>query len=332
MAKREVTSLGWLYPVIIAVIAVPTIGMGIYLAAHNRGWEMLACGSAILAVTLAAWPIAKAVEEAREANLHYINEFITPYNERMQQMSVMLNLISEQQLISDRTKQVAYRTRDRDTLRRAIHEEINEKDWEAGEALANDMANVFGYRQEADRFRKEIEQKRHGELRKQVGEGIAIIERHVRAEKWQDALAEAHKISQQFPADEQAHSLPKQVEDRRAQHKKQLQESFQDALNRHDNDGGIEILRKLDPYLTPAEAETMQEAARNLFKEKLNSLRTQFTLAVQDHNWLDAVRLGDQITTDFPNTRAAQEVREMMPALQKRLSEGTASAAQPVGT
>jgi hypothetical protein len=73
----------------------------------------------------------------------------------------------------------------------------------------------------------------------------------------------------------------------------------------------------------------MQETARNLFKEKLNSLRTQFTLAAQDHNWLEAIRLGDQIATDFPNTRAAQEVREMMPALQQRLNEGTASPAAP---
>ena len=326
MAKREVSSLAWLYPVVIALIAVPAIGAGIYLAATRGNWAMLACGCGVLGLTLAAWPIAKAVEESRESSTACIDDLINPLNERVQQMNVMLNLISEQQLISDRTKQIAYRTRDRDTLRRAIHEEINEKDWEAALALATDMEQVFGYRQEADRFRKEVEQKRSGDLRKHVGEGIAVIDRHVRAEKWQEALAEAHKISQQFPSDEQAHALPQQVEERRAQHKRQLLESFHDAINRHDNDGGIEILRKLDPYLTPAEAESMQEAARNLFKEKLNSLRTQFTLAAQDHNWLDAIRLGDQIITDFPNTRAAQEVRDVMPALQKKLNEGTGTS------
>ena len=62
----------------------------------------------------------------------------------------------------------------------------------------------------------------------------------------------------------------------------------------------------------------MQEPARNLFKEKLNALRTQFTLAVQDHRWNEAIALGDQIMRDFPNTRAAVEVREMMPALRQR--------------
>ena len=163
-------------------------------------------------------------------------------------------------------------------------------------------------------------------IRQHVNEGIAVIDRNVRAEQWQEALAAAHKLSQQFPADEQAHNLPQQVEDRRVQYKKQLIESWQDAINRRDIDGSIEILRKLDPYLTPQEAEAMQEPARNLFKEQLNSLRTQFTLAVQDHNWPDAIRLGDEIIRDFPNTRAAQEVREMMPALRQR-SEGAPETA-----
>ena len=92
--------------------------------------------------------------------------------------------------------------------------------------------------------------------------------------------------------------------------------------------GFADIVRSEGYYnLSTAQGAIEFEKARNLFKEKLNSLRTQFTLAVQDHNWLDAIRLGDQIGTDFPNTRAAQEVREMMPALQQRLSEGTAAPA-----
>jgi hypothetical protein len=239
----------------------------------------------------------------------------------MQQMNVLLNLISEQQLISDRTKQVAYRTRDRDALRRAIHEEIGEHDWEAALALAHDMEEVFGYKQEADRFRREIEGKHTETLRKQVGEAVSVVERHMRAEKWQDALAEAHRASQQFPTDEQAHNLPAFVEERRLQHKRQLSEGFREALARHDNDGAIEILRKLDPYLTPQEAEGMQETARNLFKEKLNSLRTQFSLAVTEHNGREALRLGEIIVRDFPNTRIAQEVRETMDSLRAKAAE-----------
>jgi hypothetical protein len=310
------------FGVALALIAAPTFFVGLYLAATNKGWAMLAAGCASIVAILVAYPLLRTLESSRDASIGCIDDMAGPLNERVQQMSMLLNQISEQQLISDRTKQVAYRTRDRETLRRAIHEEIAEKDWEGALALANDMESVFGYKQEAARYRKEIEQKHQEVLRREINEGVAGIERFIRAERWQEALAEAHKVAQQFPHDEQAHNLPHWVEERRASHKRQLIESWQEAINRRDIDGSIEILRKLDPYLTPAEAEAMQEPARNLFKEKLNSLRTQFTLVVQDHHWAEAIRLGEQITTDFPNTRAAQEVREMMPALRERHAAG----------
>jgi len=215
----------WLF-FLAGVAAAVALLVGIFLAVNQRSYAMLAAGLASVAAISVAVPIWRALETSREANLKCINDFTTPFTERMQQMSVLLNTISEQQLISDRTKAVAYRTRDRETLRRAIHEEINNKDWESALVLANNMEQIFGYKGEADRFRQEIAQKHHGEVRKQVQEGITVIDRHIRAEQWQDALAEAHKVSQQFPTDEQAHNLPQQVEERRVQHKRQLIESW----------------------------------------------------------------------------------------------------------
>ena len=315
-------------PVVLALVAVPTFLLGLYLAATGRGWAMLAAGCASLVAVAIAWPVWRAIESTRDAHVSGMNEFTGPFNERMQQISVLLNQISEQQLISDRTKQVAYRTRDREAVRRAIHEEINDKDWEAALALASDIEQVFGYKQEADRFRREIEHKRSGETRRLVGEGIADVERYIRIERWQDALAEAHKVAQAYPGDEQAHSLPQHVEQRRANHKKQLIESWQDAVNRRDIDGSIEILRKLDPYLTPQEAEAMQEPARNLFKEKLNALRTQLSLAIQDHKWREAYKLSETIIRDFPNTRIAHEVSERIEELRQRVVQEGAEEAE----
>jgi hypothetical protein len=316
------SSYTWLYGVALALVAAPTFGVGLYLAVTGKGWAMLAAGCASLVALAITYPLLQTIQSSRDASIGCINDMAAPLNERVQQMSVLLNQISEQQLISDRTKQVAYRTRDRETLRRAIHEEIAEKDWEAALVLANEMESIFGYKQEAARFRKDIEQKHQEVLRREINEGVAGIERFIRSERWQEALAEAHKVAQQFPNDEQAHNLPQWVEERRTSHKRQLIESWQEAINRRDIDGSIEILRKLDPYLTPSEAEAMQEPARNLFKEKLNSLRTQFTLVVQDHNWSEAIKLGETITRDFPNTRAAQEVRDMLPALRERHATG----------
>ena len=317
MDKRSAPSFTWIYGVVMVVAAAVFVA-GLVIAIRGGNWAMLAAGCASVVAVLVTWPLASAMEAFRAADQERLDTMILPFQERMQQMNVMLNQISEQQLISDRTKAIAYRAKDREVLRRAIQEEIAVHDWEMATALANDMERVFGYREEAQRFRHDIDARKTAELRKQIVEAVQVVDRHVRGERWQEALAEAHRIAQQWPGDEQAQRLPQQIEERRAGHKRQLIESWQDAIARRDVDGSIEILRKLDPYLSPQEAEAMQEPARNLFKEKLNSLRTQFSLAVTDHNWSEAVRVGEVMIRDFPNTRAAQEARDMLPALRQR--------------
>src|SRR4028119_1931189 len=124
-----------------------------------------------------------------------------------------------------------------------------------------------------------------------------------------------------FPDNEQVKNLPNEIDQRRQAHKKQLVDSWNDAVARHDVDGSIEILKQLDMYLTPAEAEGLQETARGVFKEKLNLLSKHFADAVRDHRWAEAVRVGDTISREFPNTRIAQEVREKMDALKQRAAE-----------
>src|SRR5438093_10622766 len=98
------------------------------------------------------------------------DEMANVLSERLQQISVMLNMISENQLLSDRAKSVAFREKDRDALRRAIQEEIGRHDYEAALVLADDIESVFGYKQEADRVRREIEDKRQDELNKQISD------------------------------------------------------------------------------------------------------------------------------------------------------------------
>ena len=72
----------------------------------------------------------------------------------------------------------------------------------------------------------------------------------------------------------------------------------------------------------------MQEPARNLFKEKLNSLRTQLSLAIQDHKWREAYRLSEVIIRDFPNTRIAHEVSDRMEELRQRVQNEGAEQEQ----
>jgi hypothetical protein len=233
----------------------------------------------------------------------------------------MMTLMSEQQLLSDRAKSVAFREKERDAIRRAIQEEIAHGNFEAAAALANEIEASFGLKQEADRFRQDISNRRADIVRKQISDAAAVIDRHCRAEQWQQATREAERLAELFPADEQARNLAVEVEKRRTNHKQQLIQAFQDARARNDIDGSIEIVKQLDIYLTPTEAEAYQEQVRGVFKDKLNNLRAQFSLAVHDQHWAEATKLGETIIRDFPNTQMAKEVREKMDALRQRAAQ-----------
>jgi hypothetical protein len=326
VAKRQSGSVVWIYWLCF-LISLVIFGFGLYLVLTQHVWSLLATGCACMIGVLVTWPLALSLAESRECGSRDLSEAMQPINERLEQFSIVLNLLSEQQLLSDRAKSVAFREKDREALRRAIQEEIGRHDFEAAWSLADEMEKGFGYKQEAERLRQQINE-RHGEIvRRQIGDVTGVIDRHVRAERWVDAHKEAERLLAQFPNNDQVRNIPADIHARREQHKNQLKQSFDEAVARKDTDGAIEILKKLDQYLTPAEAESMQETARSIFKAKLENLRTQFSVAVQDHNWPEAIRLGDVIIRDFPNTQMAKEVRERMSDLRERASEvATATA------
>src|SRR5205823_8064243 len=136
------------------------------------------------------WLCSIHMRAERQEGTRVWEAHIAPLNERLQYISVLLNQVSEQQLISERAKGIAFRENERDALRRAIREDMQRKDYDAAMMLANEIESVFGYKQEADRFREEIYNSRDLEVRKIVNEAMANIDRHCQAEQWTAALRE----------------------------------------------------------------------------------------------------------------------------------------------
>ena len=303
------------------LLSVIVLGVGIFLAVENRGLALAAAGAVCVVAVLVAWPVARAIAQSTEFESRRRQDLGTVLSERLQQLSVLLNVVSEQQLLSDRAKQVAFRDKDRDALRRAIKEDLSRKDWEAALALVTDMESTFGYKQEAEQYREEINKYRAEVVNREIQNIVGKIDNFCRHEKWTEALWESDRLHRHYPDNEQVRKLPQEIEVRRQGTKRHLLDAWNEAIARKDVDGSIEILKKLDLYLTRQEAESMQEAARGVFKEKLNQLGAQFTLAVQDKKYPEAVRVGEIITRDFPNSGIAREVRDLMESLRSRAGE-----------
>lgn len=326
-APSSPSNLNWIYPVV-SVAALAVFGVGLYLVLVNPSqnqWIMLAAGCVSLIAVGVTWPIAHALAALR-ADRAADAAGATRANERLDHLCTLMGRISESQLLSDRAKSVAFREKDRDAIRRAVNEEMSRGEWDAAFALADQFEQAFGSKTEADRFRNEIRNRQNEDAQRQIAEVVAVIDRHIRNEQWTAAVREAEKVRERFPDNEQVLGLPAEIERRRQSHKQQLLQSWHESVARHDIDGSIDILRQLDSYLTPAEAESMQETVRQIFRERLNNLGAQFAAAVRDHRWAESVRVGQQIQTEFPNSRIAQEVSEKMETLRQKAAESPVGA------
>jgi hypothetical protein len=315
-------------PLVLAMlVALTLLGGGAVAAARGQGVVLLTGGAVALVAALAAWSLRGA--NANASDLAQAGTAADPHlAHRLEQIESLLRTLTEQQLLSDRAKAVAFREKDREALRRAIREDMARNDWDAALVLANSMEREFGYVQEAGALRTEIRRNQLEAVQKQVAAAVAVIDSHTRAEQWTQALREADRLQQIYPDNESVKRLPHDIEARRQAHKKQLCDSWEDAVARKDVDGSIEVLKRLDPYLTPAEAEKMQESARGIFKEKITQLKNQYSQAALNSDVSEAERIGAIIIRDFPNSRLAAEVRETIGTLRQRAAARSAEVAR----
>jgi hypothetical protein len=320
--NRNTTFFNWMYAVLL-LFALAVFGLGLYEAVTSGRQQLglLAAGCMGVLAVLLIWALTLNLQAISQETARRQAELFTPVHERLEQLAVLLNLISEQQLISDRAKTIAFRDNERDAVRRAIREEMAKKDWDAATTLVNSIEASYGYHQEADSLRAEIAAKRDEETRKTVSDALAIVDRFCRDQQWPQASQEAEKLAVRFPDNPQIKSLPQEIETRRQALKQKLLDAWNDAVKRKDVDGGIETLRDLDLYLTPAEAAAMQETARQIFHDKLQILGQQFTLAIKDRKWAGAIEVGETIMRDFPNARMADEVRAKMRLLREQAGQ-----------
>jgi hypothetical protein len=311
------SSYHWIYAASL-IIALVVFIFGSYQAGQTHHFELLAAGVVSTLAVLITWPIATSMMALRKVGQAERDQLAHTLTDRLHQIAGLLTTLSEQQLLSDRAKSVAFRENDRQALRKAIREEMNAKDWEAALVLANEMETQFGYTQEAAVLRAEINNNHAEVIGRQISDAAAVIDEHVRMERWSYAMREAERIIQIYPNEEAAKRLPQEIEARRQAHKRQLLDTWRDSVSRNDIDGSIEVLKKVDPYLTPAEAASMQETARGIFRERLNNLRDRFANAAREENWTEAVRLGEIIMAEHPNSRLALEIRDTMDTLRQR--------------
>jgi len=245
-----------------------------------------------------------------------------------EQLAELLAHIHEHTMLSDSAKRIAYRREERQMLRKAIEEDIALEDWDAATVLTDNMSERFGYIEEAEEFRRHIDERRADVMYRRMRESVEHCEALIAASEWTAAYAEAARIRRMFPDAPQAQEIDEQVRRAWRERKQQLEREFLEIAGQSDAEGALEILKELDLYLTPREAEPYKEIARGVIGKARDNLGLQFKLAVQAQDWSHAIHIGERIMDEFPNSLMAREVRERIGVIRVRAAE-TSSQPSP---
>lgn len=240
----------------------------------------------------------------------------------------ILRRIDEHAMLSDNARRVLFRERELALLEQAIEEDIRDGRFDVAATLADEFGEVFGERERAEAFRQRILQdrrQRHEAVRHTM---LLELDGLLGHRQWRAAREVADRLRRAQPDAELEADIERRFLAARARHKADLEASFLEGVDRGDTEGAMRLLRELDHYLTGEEAERYRELAGGVIKQHRENLGVQFKLAVNDHRWAEAVRIGETIVSEFPNTKMAVEVRSMIDLLRQRADgDGGAGAA-----
>lgn len=323
--QRKPVSTSFIVDAIVyAVVFVGSALVALYGAGYigKSGGDslLMIAGLICMLVTAILWPILRRLHAPAAAAKG--GELATA---KLDELADAIRVLTDHVSLSGDARRVLNRRAEKDLLCRAIQEDINAEDWEAAMVLCRELADRFGYRIEAEEFRAKIESHRGESQERKVQDAIARLDGLIIQRRWDVALREAGRIQRTFPESHRVETLRQRVEQARAVYKSDLERRFLDAAQAQQVEDAMDLLKELDSYLTEHEAEPFREVARGVIGKARENLGAQFKVAVRDKQWPKAAAIGRRIVNEFPNTRMATEVREMLDGILTR-ANATAGA------
>jgi uncharacterized protein YfeS len=269
---------------------------------------MVAAGVGIFAIILLLYQIAEILTNQQQT-LDRISDGLSVSKNMFEQISMGVKL-------SEAAKTIAYRDMDTQYLRASVMEKLHQQDYKATDAMIEAISQRNEYRALAEELRMAADNYRHSTEQGKINQIIGYIDRLLEQYQWATASAQIETLIRNYPESEKAQALLQKLGDKKEQRKRQLLAAWDEAVKRDDTDRSLMVLKELDLYLTPSEGLALQEAASEVFKNKLHNLGVRFSLAVSDKQWQQALQTGQEIIRGFPNSRMADEIRGKLDTLR----------------
>jgi hypothetical protein len=230
-----------------------------------------------------------------------------------------LTQINHSTRVSETVKAIAFRDADRQSLREAVFDKIQQQDFNTAQQIIDEIAKRPEYSDLADQLKSQVQKYHTTTDQERINQAVAHIERLLDNCRWARASAQIEGLIKAYPDSEKAKLMRQVLIDKKQQRKKILLAAWDDAVRQQETDRSLEILKELDLYLTPNEGLALQEAARDIFRTKLHNLGVQFSIAVTERQWDGALNIGQQIIKEFPNSRMSQEIRGKLDVLRQNV-------------
>jgi hypothetical protein len=275
-------------------------------------------GPTALAVILVIAPIAMLLSRNNSADGRGDDSTMA---REIRHMANSIETLTQESGLSEAAKRVLHRREERTLLCKSIEQDITDKDWNAAMVLVKELAERFGYRADAEQFRSRIERARAQTLSNEVESAIERLNTLILERQWPEAFAEAASIQRLFPESPSVDGLHQLVQNAKEKYKLELEREFLEAAQREENDKAMDLLRTLDSYLSEDEAEHFREVARGVIGRAKDNLGVRFKLLVQDKSWDKALEVAEEILEEFPNSKMADEIRNMIDVVRDRASQ-----------
>ena len=237
----------------------------------------------------------------------------------MERISAELTQINHITRVSETAKSIVFRDADRQSLREAVFDKLQQQDFDAASQLIEQIGQRSEYEELAEQLRAQADHYHDATDHERFDQIAAHIEKLLDDCHWARASAQIEGLIKAHPESERAKALRQALLDRKQDRKRALLAAWDDAVKRQETDRSLDLLRELDSYLTPNEALALQEAARGAFRTKLHNLGVQFAIAVTEKQWVGALEIGEQIINDFPNSKMSEEIRGKLNILQQNV-------------
>jgi len=139
--------------------------LGLIGYGNTPGVWMFAAGAVVLFAAIWLMAVTPLILKTESNLARQLDEF-RDLQEIVAKQLAMLEAVAENTRISDAAKSLARRDQELDALRETIRDDIRKEKWDAALTLIDEMERRFGYKEEAERVREELDDARNDRIKR----------------------------------------------------------------------------------------------------------------------------------------------------------------------